>query len=137
MAKENVGMISPSHVGEMFVSCLFDDSEVVNGQPILEPVIVQGIMGKFGFHPVRLEEQRKYIIPLIEQLSDGFKGDGESFLNMCMTKEGELWTGSHQTCEQLMVLSIGLKIASYTFERETWTDLPGGVPYVSFHAQTA
>lgn len=86
-------------------------------------------MNNFDLHPQRLEEQRELITALLTELPEEFK-QGYTFLNLCTTKNGELWTGEHTVCEQLIVMAVGLDLMSYCFPREMWTVLPGGVPYV-------
>ena len=76
-----------------------------------------------------MEERRELVIALLAELPAEFK-EGYTFLNICTNKNGELWTGDHRVCEQLIVMAIGLNLMSYCFPRERWAILPGGVPYL-------
>src|SRR4030067_2795169 len=129
-------MIDPTEVEKIFTDCLFKDEEIKDG--IIEPVVVEGIMNKFGLHPERLKSHAKEVAAMLEELPEQFHrksekhpsgGDGWSFLNACNTKDGEQWTGFHRTMELLFVLGIGLGYVDCPMPRDMWMILPGGVPY--------
>jgi hypothetical protein len=122
-------LISAIEVKQIFVSCLFNQNEIINGQTIIPPLVVQGIQAKFGFHPDRIKEAAPIITNYLNQLPADFKS-GASFLNLCMTNSGEQWTGEHSICELLMVMGIAIGKAAYTAPKELWNALPGGMPYV-------
>lgn len=111
-------------VRDAFMDCLFKEEEDKTNY-----VEVEGIMNNFGLHPQRLEGKRELITALLAELPTEFK-EGWSFLNFCTNKNGELWTGEHAVCEQLIVMAIGLDLMSYCMPREMWAILPGGVPYI-------
>lgn len=108
-----------------FMDCLFKD-----GEDTTNHIKVVGITMNVRFHPQRLEEKRELVQELLNELPSEFK-KGYSFLKLCTTKEGELWTGLHRICEFLVLMAIGLNLMEYCFPREIWEVLPGGVPYVS------
>lgn len=111
-------------VQEAFQDCLFKDGEDTSNH-----IKVEGIVQNFGFHPQRLEDKRELITAILAELLPVYK-EGYTFLNICETKNGELWSGSHETCELLVVLAIGLGLMEYCFPREMWFVLPGRMPYV-------
>ena len=111
-------------VREAFTKCLFKEGEDASNY-----VKVEGIKYTFALHPQRLEEQRELITAMIDELPAEFK-EGYTFLSINTNKNGELWTGDHMVCEQLIVMAIGLDLMSYYFPREMWVILPGGVPYL-------
>lgn len=111
-------------VSNSFMKCLFKEGEDTSNY-----VKVEGIMKNFRLHPQRLEEQRELVTAMLAELPVEFK-DGWTFLNICANKNGELWTGEHSVCEQLIVMAIGLNLMDYCFPREMWAILPGGVPYL-------
>lgn len=111
-------------VSKAFMKSLFKE-----GEDTTNHVKVEGIMSNFDFHPQRLEEQRELVTALLAELPAEFK-KGYTFLNFCMNKNGELWTGEHRVCEQLIVMAIGLDLMSYCMPRDMWAILPGGVPYI-------
>lgn len=119
-----------SRVDDIFTRCLFTDGEPTEGA-----VIVHGITATFGFHPGRLSESKADIRAISDVIvgpdfrKDG--GGGTSFLNLCVTKDGEHW-GEHPNCQELMCLAVASGIASYCLPREFWGVLQGGVPYVTF-----
>lgn len=122
-------MISSEKVSKIFKNCLFKDSEVIDGKPVIEPIYVEGIKCNFGLHPERVKEYSKDIESFINELPNEFK-QGWSFLNLCRTKDGELWTGSHQVCEELMALGIASKNIQYCCPKDMWSILPGAMPYL-------
>ena len=129
-------MLTSEKVEKIFKSCLFRNEEVVNGKSIVEPIIVEGLTSKFGFHPKRVEMHKKEIIECLDQLDDKFKssgGGGWSFLNMCNDKNGNQWTGLHRVMENLVCIGIATGKVSYQFPRNLWVALPGGVPYIIYN----
>ena len=107
-----------------FMDCLFKE-----GEDKTNPVKVEGLTSMFGLHPQRLEEKRELVTALLTELPSEFN-ECWVFLNLCITRNGELWTGSHRVCEQLVVMAIGLGLMEYCMPREIWKILPGGVPYL-------
>lgn len=129
-----MSILTAKAVDEIFMDCLFRDEEVSKDAPEPPPgaVIVDGIRHQFALHPERLESYREQVKALLAELPDNFqadKGGGWSFLQACMTKDGEQW-GEHMNMEQLFVLGIGLKLAKWQLDRAVWPALPGGMPYV-------
>lgn len=122
-------MINSVNVTEIFVNCLFKKEEIIDGLPVVEPIYVDGIIAKFGLHPERLKKYSSEINLFIDELPEQFK-HGWSFLNLCTTKDGELWTGFHQVCEQLMVLGVAIGRIEYCLPKEQWDILPSGLPYI-------
>lgn len=126
MTEEN--LLTPTRVNEIFMDCLFRDGESTD-----DAVVVEGIVSKFGFNPVRLESHREDVRALLSQLPKEFHiesaGGGWSFLNACTRSDGELWTGEHAKMEQLFALGVALDLVSCLLPREMWSALPGGMPY--------
>ena len=97
-------------------------------------VCVMGVIHAYCFHPARLEEKREIIKEVLLQMPDNFfkgKGGGWSFLNLCMTKDGQQW-GQHNNMDDLICIAMALGYASFPLPKELWPTLPGGVPYVLF-----
>ena len=107
-----------------FMDCLFKE-----GEDTTNHVKVEGLTHMFGLHPQRLEDKRELVTALLAELPAEFK-KGWSFLNLCITKDGEQWTSMHRVCEQLVVMAIGLGLMEYCMPREKWKFLTGGVPYL-------
>lgn len=107
-----------------FMDCLFKE-----GEDTTNYVKVEGLTSMFGLHPQRLEEKRELVTALFSELPANFK-EGWTFLNLCITKDGEQWTNMQRICEQLVVMAIGLELMEYCMPREMWAILPGGVPYL-------
>lgn len=126
-------------VVSMMELCLHTDEEVAAAEKDGIPegtVMVEGVITGYGFHPERLESCRETLVEIIDMLPEGFnhdRGGGWSFLNLCETKDGELWTGFHKTCGEFFCLCKGLRLADYVMPREWWGKLPGSVPYIVFN----
>lgn len=122
-------MINAEKVKNIFVDCLYRNNEVVANEIPKEAIIVKGITLTVGFNPKRLEPHKEEIENMLNKLNDTYK-KGWSFLNMCFDKNDEQWTGSHKTMEQLMILGMAINKIEYCCDREMWSMLPGGVPYI-------
>lgn len=122
-------MISSEEVTEIFKDCLYRDEELIDGKPLIEPIIIQGIRSMYGLHPERIKYYSSKIEEFMNVMPNEFK-QGWSFLNLCKTKDGDLWTGLHSVCEELMVLAIASGKMVYCCEKDMWDVLPGKVPYV-------
>lgn len=125
--------LDPQRVSEIFLDCLFRD-----GEDPSTCTTAEGIMSTVGFHPGRLHAHTPEIESLLGELPDEFmesKGGGWSFLNACMDKRGHLWTGMHQTMDQLFMLGIAAGKAAYALPREMWSALPGEMPYLIVKGQ--
>lgn len=130
-------MINPEELERIFMNCLFADFEMDQGivDDPAKTVIVEGITATYGFNRARLETHRQEVIDMINQLPDTFQvngGGGQSFLQMCVTKDGTQW-GEHRDMEKLLTLAIGLDIGGYCMPRQMWQMFPGGMPYVWFN----
>lgn len=124
-------MIDTEKIDAAMRDSLFRNEEVPDGKPPADAVIVDGVRSKFGFHKARLESHREEVREALAQLSDQFhrgRGDGWSFLNACMDKDGNQW-GEHRNVEQLVCLGIALGLVEYCLPKEMWSVLPGGMPY--------
>lgn len=124
-------------VHEIAMYVLYKKDEVPDGKPPKDAVIVKGIIRQFGFHPGRLQEKKPEIKAILDQMPKEFHiqgGGGMTFLNLCMTRDGEHWA-EHATMETLVVLGIGVGLASYPMPKELWSALPGGMPYIVFNTE--
>lgn len=120
--------LTADHVDFIFRDCLFRD-----GEDTADAVKTEGIICKFWLHPERLESHKTEITEMCDELPDNFKassGGGWSFLNLCINKHEEQWTGNHQQMEQLMVLGLACGKMQLLIKRELWKMCPGGMPYL-------
>lgn len=126
--------LTAENVRAVATAALFTDAELIDDDTIPDgAVVVDGIMARFAFHPVRIVERKADIAALLDGLPDTFKtdgGGGMSFLEACMTKAGVHWA-EHPTMETLFALGIGAGLAVYTMPRDLWGILPGGMPYIT------
>lgn len=118
--------LTSANVEAVITDCLFRDEE-----ELLDPTEVSGIVNKYAFHTERLQSHREDVKSMLHQLPDEFiNGGGWSFLNMCMTADGEQWTGLHLRQENLACMAIALGLGYWVpVQRELWSAFPGGVPY--------
>jgi len=123
----NKKILTPEKVENIFMDCFFKENENKEN-----PIIVEGITGKFGFHPQRIENNKKEIYKLLMELPEKFRknvGGGWSFLNACIDKNGSQWTGEHKIMEQLFCLGIAIGAAEWLTPRSMWDVFPGAMPY--------
>lgn len=125
-------MLSAERVNSLISDCLFTAEEMVDGNPVVDPVVADGVMLRLRFHPDRLASVAADIRALLAELSSNFfpsGGGGHSFLALCQDKHGRQW-GEHSDCDALLCLAIGIGAARFPFPRDVWTMLPGGMPYL-------
>lgn len=123
--------IASENVSKVFFNCYLKNKEEHENEK--NPIIVEGIVYKYSFNPIKIEENKDIIISFLQQISKSFYinvGEGDSFLNFCKDKNGELWTTSHEEMEQLMLLGMAIDKIEYCFPREIWISLPGNMPYL-------
>ena len=131
-----MALIDSSRVHDLLMDCLFKPEEIENGKPKdgLEFIPVMGITVKVGLHPDRLNGHRpeleQMLFNLPESCMESSVAQGDSFLNLCNDRNGELWTGVHRTMEELLLLGIGLNLVDLA-PRFMWDAFPGRVPYVT------
>lgn len=136
----NLMKLTANNVETLFMSCLFNNDEVAaitNQQDPEQVVLVTGVVNRIGFHPKRLKDAEQDVRAMLDEFHDDYKiggGGGTTFLNMCMDKHGNQWTGMHKTMDQLVCLGIGLKLVGLT-PPEMNVVLPGGVPYVMINLE--
>ena len=126
-------------VQAIVLDSLYNPEEVPDGKAPDDAVIVDGVMGKMGFHPQRLESHRHEVEEILREMPANFhkdSGGGWSFLNLCMDKNGNQWA-EHMNMNELCVLAIGLKLGKWLLPRDLWSALPGGMPYVVFDVPQA
>lgn len=119
--------LTAENVDSIFIDCLFAKDELHDNV-----VIAEGVLTKIGFNPVKLEKHSDEIYNMLKQLPEEFQkesGGGMTFLNAYKDKDGNQWTGLHQTMEQLVTLGIGINKVKYCTPKELWDLLPGGMPY--------
>jgi hypothetical protein len=123
-------MLTSERVEIIYKSCLFSTTPNV----IDQTNVIHGIMSKTLFDPERIEQHRKEIDELLDELPEGFHektGGGWSFLQACVDKNGNQWTGMHLTMDRLFQLGMAIGKVEYVFDnRDLWQILPGGMPYI-------
>lgn len=118
--------LSSENVERIFHECLADNTT--------DLIPVEGIRMKPAFSIKKLAKHEREISEMLGQLPDKFhkgKGDGWTFLNMCMDKSGKQWTDFHTVCDMLVCLGLATGLLSFVLPRDLWNVFPGGMPYVA------
>lgn len=125
--------LTSTNVEDIYLKCLFKEDEDTSTAKMIEGVIL-----KTGFNPIKLEENKESIVQLLMQLplqffdpsvkKDG--GGGWSFLNLCQTNKEEIWTGLHQVSDQLLSLGLAIDKMQILLPKPYWRMWPGGMPFV-------
>jgi len=121
--------LTAENVHDIFGKCLWEESELVPDREEMakRSKVVEGVVNKVGFNPAKLEAHRADIEGMLSELPEGFK-EGWSFLQGCVTKDGDQW-GEQPTVEKLFMLGMGIDKVKLCAPKEMWSMLPGGVPY--------
>ena len=120
-------ILTSEKVSEIFFYCLPKDNEKSENYDIIE-----GVATKVKFNAERINEKRKEIIALLDELPIEFNknsGGGWSFLNACNDKDGNQWTGFHKSVDELVTLGLAIKKINWLLPRELWDSLPGAMPF--------
>lgn len=127
--------LTAANVEKAFEHCLYgsgpDESPGAESPAEGGPLIVECVVHKFGFNRQRLNDLKRDIKIMLDQLHPFFQisaGGGGSFLHACVTEDGEQW-GEHRDIERLVALGIATGQARLQFPRSFWHALPGGMPY--------
>lgn len=120
-------MLNADVVSATFTTCLWQEDE----NPDKRVRTTDGIAGNVSFHADRLESCRPLIESLLDELPAQFRetAGGGSFLNACLDRHGNQWTGLQVQMEQLFQLGIGIGRVRSLFSRAARGALPGGMPY--------
>lgn len=126
---------------ELIRYCLFKEEELPGQGRIPDgAVLVEGLTGRFYFHPIRLKEIKSKVKALIKNLvQPSFftsQGGGMSFLKLVEAKDGTIW-GEQRSANVLLCLAVALNEATILVPRHLWYLFPGGVPYIRFNDQEA
>lgn len=115
--------LTAENVKTTLLSCLFKKEEDTENM-----IVADGAVLRIGFHPERLKKATPNIEAMLDQLPLEFS-TGSSFLNMCITKDDEHW-GEHKNVDELVCLGLAIGKLHYVMPRESWSILPGGMPYL-------
>lgn len=119
--------VSADDVRELYRSCLLNDDEVKDDMPVVDFILGEGVMSVSVFNSDRIDASRDKIRSLFDRIiPDGC--DNISFLNLCVDKNDNLWTGEHSTVDLLVQLGVATGDISYLVPRKEWKSLPGGMP---------
>ena len=128
--------LNTENVDRIFADCMFrsheEHEECAKKGLHVYVESIQSPNVRVGFHPERIDSHRQEIQEMLTQLPDDFfpeKGWGQSFLNICWDKSGELWTGFQTEMEKLCLLGMASNQLKMLLPRENLHLFPGGMPY--------
>ena len=126
---KEVERVNANDVRELYRSCLLTDDEVKDDMPVVDFILGEGVMSISVFNSDRIENAKEKISLLFDKIiPDGC--DNISFLNLCVDKNDNLWTGEHSTVDLLVQLGVASGEISYLVPRKEWKDLPGEMPII-------
>lgn len=117
--------LTADRVSEIFLDCFAAPDQE-------DAMVVDVIVGKVALDKNKLEGHRMEIADMLAELPDNFRvsaGGGWSFLQACVDRHGNHWTGMHARMAELFALGVATDQAVLLMPRELWDALPGGMPY--------
>lgn len=120
--------IDPERVKEIFISCMFKESDIVNERPIKQCSIVDVLEKVYFLDTEKINEHKFEIKDMIDLLPDLRKPT--SFSNLCLDRANHIWTRDSQMMEILMVLGIAAERIEYSYPRSDWKEKNNGLPMV-------
>lgn len=125
--------LTAKRVMDVTFECLYGDEDPMNdeGEYLINPKYIEGIVYNYAFHPVRIAEHKEQIREMLAELPDEFHangGGGGSFLNACMDRHGNHWA-EHPTMGFLFALGEAADLARPLVPRKYWNKMPGSMPY--------
>lgn len=119
--------LNPTRVHQLFMECLYNEADGPD-----ESTTVEGVLTTYRLHTRRTKAAAADIVEMLTELPDAFhkdRGGGMSFLNACLDRNGDLWTGDHATMDKLFILGTAVDKVACPMTRDMWPNLPGGMPY--------
>lgn len=120
--------IDPEVVKEIFVSCMFKDTDIKDERPTKPFSIVEGINNLYFLDTEKVNEYKMQIKSLIDALPD--LSQPASFETLCTDKSHNIWTKDQQIIEILIVLGVAAEIIEYSMPRSEWEEKSFGLPLV-------
>ncbi len=127
-----------NNVNKTIMACLYNHEDVAESAALgvaSEPCLVQSVILRVDFSAAKVQRQKHNIKSMLDELPLVFHpeaaggGGGMSFLQMCVTRDGEQW-GEHRSCDELVALGLAAGFCTFPMERSMWPVLPGGMPYI-------
>ena len=122
--------LDSEEVHKIYRECLLssDKGEFVDDEPLIDFAIGEGIKRAAVFNTQRLAKNKESIIEMIDALSE-FESE-VPFTALCVDKYGRQWTGEYAIVDELVQLGVAVETLSYLYDRNEWSSLPGGVPFI-------
>lgn len=120
--------IDPERVKEIFISCMFKESDIADEKPTKLCSIVDVLDKVYFLDTEKVNEYKFEIKDMIDLLPDLRKPT--SFSNLCLDRANHVWTRNSQMMEILMVLGIAAERIEYSYPRSDWREKNNGIPMV-------
>lgn len=115
--------LTSENVEAVFKDCLANTTEYE----------LKGVLIEVAFNREKIAKHEQDIMQMLMQLPEQFHrpgGGGWTFLNMCIDKNGNQWTGLHQMQDKLVCLGRAIGAVEFLLPRDLWKAMPGGMPYI-------
>jgi len=78
---------------------------------------------------VELEQQKKIVTAIMAKLPVELEKE-IPFMQLCTTKDGDVWAEDIMVYEQLVIMAVGLNLMSFPSSTEISLSQPGVAPYL-------
>ena len=109
------------------VNTIFKDCITLKAHLPKNEISVEGVLSKFGFDAVKINEHKEEIYLLLKELPSNFK-KGDLFPNGVYDKNGNQWTDLYSVLEELFCLGIAIGKCKAIEAREVWQNSPEKTP---------
>lgn len=123
--------LDPEKVKEVFVSCMFSESDIKDEKPTKLCSIVEGINGVYFLDTEKVNKHVMEIKDMIDLLPD--LREATSFEMLFLDRAGRVWTDDQQIVEILMVLGIAAERIEYAYPQQEWKAKNNGLPVLVEH----
>jgi len=121
ISKDNMSVL----VKRAFRGCLFEEGDDFSDCIRLPSVTC----GRVGISSKRLEQQKKIVTAIMAKLPVELEKE-IPFMQLCTTKDGDVWAEDIMVCEQLVIMAVGLNLMSFPSSTEISLSQPGVAPYL-------
>lgn len=123
--------LTSKRVEEIFKDCLFSEDEIKDEMPTKEFSVATGVMGKAVFNTEKLNQHKPEIVEMIDEVEN--IDQGVHCLQMCVRKDGSIWTNYEGDLDCLMMLGLATEVLEVPLNipRDEWYEFfSTAFPYV-------
>lgn len=118
-------------VQEIFNDCLFKKEEFKDNKPTKNFTVGEGILQKAVFNTEKLNQHKPEIVEMIDEVEN--INQGVHCLQMCVRKDGSIWTNYEGDLDCLMMLGLATEVLEVPLNipRDEWYEFfSTAFPYV-------